>query len=670
MPVLSTLGAAIANVYGFTSGLIKDQYFNLVSLLLPGNGTNGAQNNTFLDSSTNNFSITRNGNTTQGTFTPFSQTGWGNFFDGNGDYLSCGSNAALSAGAGDFTVEFWLSLNSIGVNDTSLFEARSTNASATGFHIGALALTGGYCINLYTNATANLTSSLIPYRSWTHVAVVRSGSSLKVYINGISELSITNSANFSDTPTFTIGQSPLYASNSLNGDMSNFRMVKGTAVYTSNFVPSTTPLTAITNTQLLTCQSNRFVDNSTNAFTITPNGNVSVQAFSPFNPTAAYSTSTVGGSGYFDTVGDYLSINDASNLASPGSGDFTAECWLYVPSLPSNALGASAVYHLKNDTGTSTTVFIIEITSGGALNLSTGTSLIAGGTSSRVIAGAWNHLVVSRLSGTLRSFINGTADISVSNSTTYNGSVVQIGAWRYSSSDFSINGYIGGFRFQKGSGYSSVTVPTAPLTAITNTSLLLDFTNGGIIDNTAKNNLETVGGASISTTVSKFGGSSMYFDGSGDWLDILAANQLSNFSSGDWTIEAWIYRSTASANHCILNFINSAGTNAGLTFQVSSSNQLVSDNGTVAALAAGTVPSNQWVHIAIAQYSGTTTGYINGVAVGTTTQAPSASQYLRIGALGNGGYAYHGYINDLRVTKGIARYTQNFTPPTTAFLTL
>jgi len=56
----------------------SDPYFNYTTLLLPGNGTNGAQNNTFVDSSTNAFTITRNGNTTQGTFSPFSQTGWSN----------------------------------------------------------------------------------------------------------------------------------------------------------------------------------------------------------------------------------------------------------------------------------------------------------------------------------------------------------------------------------------------------------------------------------------------------------------------------------------------------------------------------------------------------------------------------------------------------------------
>ena len=92
--------------------VITDQYFNYTTLLLPGNGTNGANNNTFIDSGTANsgvgFSITRNGNTTQGTFTPFSQTGWSNYFDGTDDYLSVADSAVLRPGAGAFTLEAWI----------------------------------------------------------------------------------------------------------------------------------------------------------------------------------------------------------------------------------------------------------------------------------------------------------------------------------------------------------------------------------------------------------------------------------------------------------------------------------------------------------------------------------------------------------------------------------
>ena len=73
----------------------RDPFFNAVSLLLHGDGTNGAQNNTFLDSSTNNFTVTRNGNTTQGTNTPFSQADgyWSNYIGGTLGFSVAGSSA-------------------------------------------------------------------------------------------------------------------------------------------------------------------------------------------------------------------------------------------------------------------------------------------------------------------------------------------------------------------------------------------------------------------------------------------------------------------------------------------------------------------------------------------------------------------------------------------------
>jgi len=89
-----------------------DPYFYSVTSLLHGDGTNGGQNNTFLDSSTNNFTITRNGNTTQGSFSPFSQTGWSNFFDGTGDSIKISSGITNQFAPGSaFTCEGWFYLN-------------------------------------------------------------------------------------------------------------------------------------------------------------------------------------------------------------------------------------------------------------------------------------------------------------------------------------------------------------------------------------------------------------------------------------------------------------------------------------------------------------------------------------------------------------------------------
>ena len=85
-----------------------DPFFKNTTLLLRADGTaNASQNNTFLDSSTNNFTITRNGNTTQGTFSPYGNL-WSNYFDGSGDYLTVADNAALDLGGGQYTIEAWV----------------------------------------------------------------------------------------------------------------------------------------------------------------------------------------------------------------------------------------------------------------------------------------------------------------------------------------------------------------------------------------------------------------------------------------------------------------------------------------------------------------------------------------------------------------------------------
>ena len=94
-----------------------------------------------------------------------------------------------------------------------------------------------------------------------------------LYVNGSSVSTATNSANHSLT-SYWIGKTfdPFY----FNGYISNFRIVNGTALYTSNFTPTTEPLTAITNTSLLTCQSSTIIDNRSSPLTITVTGDTKV----------------------------------------------------------------------------------------------------------------------------------------------------------------------------------------------------------------------------------------------------------------------------------------------------------------------------------------------------------------------------------------------------------
>jgi len=260
---------------GGTPQVASDPNFEYTTLLLPGNGTNGAQNNTFLDSSTNNFTITRNGNTTQGTFSPFSQTGWGNYFDGTGDYLTVANNVALQM-SGDFTWEAWVYPLSLpgGANFKTFWAQRASGT--TGSTIGGPLVvfdSAGSLLLFIANAASNAwsvsgfdTGLDVSLNQWQHIALVKSGTTVTLYKNGTGGTSTTHSTAVGTSGSLSIMAGAADGAQVVDGYMSNFRVVKGTAVYTSNFTPSTTPLTAITNTSLLTCQSNRFVDNSSNAF--------------------------------------------------------------------------------------------------------------------------------------------------------------------------------------------------------------------------------------------------------------------------------------------------------------------------------------------------------------------------------------------------------------------
>jgi hypothetical protein len=126
----------------------------------------------------------------------------------------------------------------------------------------------------------------IPTYSWVHCVLVKSGNTVSIFQNGTRTGTITNSNSYSNTSdAITVGTNRYLPGDKFNGYISNLRLVKGTAVYDpsqSSITVPTSPLTAIPNTSLLTCQSSAFVDNSTNNFTITANGDARVDFRSPF----------------------------------------------------------------------------------------------------------------------------------------------------------------------------------------------------------------------------------------------------------------------------------------------------------------------------------------------------------------------------------------------------
>jgi hypothetical protein len=688
----------MAGIFGLLlSGAVRvvDQFYEYVTLLLPGNGTNGAQNNTFLDGSTNNFTITRNGNTTQGTFSPFSQTGWGNYFNGSNAYLSLTATSAVQlTNSTAFAIEFWVYPASIPSTGGSAFVLRAYNISSPYQGYGIAFGGNGQNTNLQIwNGTVWADIGAVSANTWTHIAVTYegSGSTLRYFINGQQQGSATtvpSSINYTGTP-FIIGarNSDFY----LNSYISNLRIVKGSAVYTSNFTPSTTPLTAITNTSLLTCQSNRFLDNSGSPYTITPNGSPTVVAFSPFNPTASWSAATYGGSGYFDGSGDYLTApNNAAFAALPG--DFTLELWVYLTAQTTGNALFGPWAGSAGSAANSSWLFTQGTTSASNLRFvySNGSSVVIYEGSGGLGTNQWFHLVAVRSGTNFALFSNGNrvySNASVSASIPQNTS--NLGVMAGADGAFASTGYVSSARVVKGTAVydptlTTLTVPTAPLTAITNTSLLLNFTNAGIYDATSKNDLETVGNAQISTAQSKWGGSSMAFDGTGDWL-LIPDQPIQRIGTGNFTVEGWVYRNSSGT----YGLVGKGTGTTGWLLSLNSSNQVVFTYGSSTITSTGTVSATTWTHIAVVR-EGTSTNqtkiYINGTNDGTGTVSTDFNQTnsMYVGADRTGGSAANVYMQDVRVTN-YARYvtgtganagkmvfngTNDLALPTAAFPTL
>ena len=655
-----------------------DAQFNYVTMLLHGDGTNGAQNNTFLDSSTNAFTITRNGNTTQGTFTPYGSN-WSNYFDGSSVLQVAQSSGAISnITQGDFTLEAWIfptatpasragisCCRTNGGNNGWMFSYNSSNKILFWYGSGAF-LT-------ITSATS------APLNTWTHVAVTRSSSTYKMYINGTLDATVTGVSNgITNTVNALLGSEENYA-NKYTGYTSNLRVVDGSVLYTTTFTPSTTPLTAVSGTVLLTAQSNRFLDNSSNAFAESVyTGTPSVQRFSPFSPTTAYSTSVIGGSGYFDGSTAYL--NTSQNSAFTFDATFTVEFWVYITNNQNTDLIGTANNVAYIGSGNSGWI-ISYLTSGGIRfgyqsNNSWGPDANLGMTPT---LNSWNHIAVVRSGSTITGYLNGVAGSTpITSSATFTSNLygVYVGAGA-GNNNAKLGGNVSNLRIVKGTAVytSSFTPSTTPLTAITNTSLLLSYTNAGILDNAMMNNLETVGNAQISTSVKKYGTGSIYLDGTGDWLLGRVSPNLS-FGTGNFTIEGWGYVTSVDGTYrCIVTIgtpveiYARAGTIEVYFNDSDDSTSYIVNNMTGPA---SSVSANTWFHFAVVRNGTTFTAYVNGVA-GTSVTGVSAQVALSAYPFALGvylptlAYPFTGYIDDFRITKGYARYTANFTAPTTAF---
>ena len=638
----------------------------------------GHNNNTIIDQSGNKYLSYRPGqsytNVTQGSFSPFSPAGWSALFDGSGDYLAVIGSSNLAFGTGDFTIECFFYARDV-TTSGFIYDSRTAGNQAA-----PCIFTGGGVIQYYVSGGTRITSGTIVVNRWYHLVVSRVSGNTRMFLDGTQAgstyVDATNYINNTNRPVIGTNDAIDFW---FNGYISNLRVLNGTG-YTSVTVPNS-PLTAITNTQLLTLQDNRFKDNSTNAYTITQNGDARIQAFSPFRSAAPYSPNTYGGSAYFDGNDPIQSASTTMPIVYGAANTFTVEGWLYPTT---SGTKRQIVGDMQSAGGTNYMSVVLSATEKIELYWYDGAPKQATSVAS-VVKNQWNYFAIVVSNNTITIYVNSTTAGQTGTTTLTNrGGSIGWAMGAFNSSEY-YTGYMSGIRWTTGTARTISSIPTAPPTPDKDTTLLMNFNTGGVVDMSGRMLIETTSSVTGFGTcrlgnVAKYGRSSLFFSGSYQWVTIGTGTPPLLPTLGDFTAECWIY---PTAGDCCLFCLNTApsafaairlGLNSAGTIGL-----LGSTNGSTHGInttSSNCLVYNAWQHIAVVRSGGNIIIYHNGVAVLTTTAVGATTPLMAgtesiLGAIdfrNNADFIsfYQGYIDDFRVSN-MARYTGAFTPPTATF---
>jgi hypothetical protein len=394
-----------------------------------------------------------------------------------------------------------------------------------------------------------------------------------------------------------------------------------------------------------------------------------------------------GSSGFFDGTGDNLSISAQTDFAF-GTGDFTIECWVYqVARTTLPQIAGCHNYGVSAD-------WLFSINSSGALYFQIGSSGAGAYTSTSTVSlNSWTHVSLVRQSGTVRAYING---VDAGGSVTYSSSIsstinFSTGGANNQNSNSMLNGYLQDLRIYKGvAKYTTNFKPSSISSGVT-----ISSASGGVPILNTTDDYGTVNGSSGTTWTDISGNGnngtltngptynganygSIVFDGGDDYVTLSNTSNLRP-GTGDFTIEAWIYKTGATGGNAAGNAVIygtqwSGGSPAGawILYANESSGTKISFSiwSTNIVTSTTTILTNQWYHIAVSRIGTTVSLYINNVLEATATSSANAnnSAYpiyvgLYYDSFGFAGY-FNGRIPVVRsyIGKGLtaAEISQNF----------
>ena len=666
------------------------------------NAFGSGSNQTLTDKGTNSLTVTNKGtveNTTHSPYRSGSQfTGtatspggyYSTFFD-QSRHFTISASSDFDFSNGDFTIEWW----NYWLATPSAYETLYDNGYGTYPNI-TIQLHGGYEGRwiVYTNGTSNTMEETagVPLYEWIHYAVVRNGNTLTLYRNGVANVSMSVAGlNCGQSSAITglgarasNGSAPLQ-----NVHVSDFRIVKGTAIYTTTFTPPTEPLPNVSGRKfhMLSLPNHEELEGN-NVVQNDADNPPEIVGFSPYNR-QVYDKDVHGTALHFPDRSDGFA---QVTMADVGTGDVTIECWVYFLDMASNHTIFTANH------GSSTDLFDLYWQSASAEFRLYSNSATVGTLASGYYPPIeeWIHVCLYRSGTTVTFYINGEQKGQITDAN-YNANLngtFNIGSYSNSGSE-TLSGNMTDFCVTTGQKYSTVPFapPTTPIASGNSNQKLLLTGHGITMGDHSQFTQQLLSkqygpgdGVFGNTGTKKFASSpaSVYINGSQGGLVIENDPVNGTANEGmiyfgqyiDFTIETWIYLPAGDPGYGGYSTVFHCG--SGLVADASFTQWQVTQGtmtyyrSSTQVMGGGTLTADTWHHIALTKNGSNMNMWLDGnsaasINTGNTNHPQASPGSIGIGCRRHGSasgtYIMKGFLEDFRITLHKCRYTGTFTPP-------
>jgi regulation of enolase protein 1 (concanavalin A-like superfamily) len=620
------------------------------------------------DRSLSSHTITTNGSVKNYTTGKFEGS---YYFNGTTDYISIPDSDDWTFGADDFTIDFWVKWDGT-VSTTCTFLSQWEDLNNRWIFTKQNGTDSGSLIFHYLNASVEKAQFYVTWSpapdTWYHIALVRNRTTGIIFIDGVSQ-SLTTTTDFGTNVLSDIvfplemGFISELPGNWMKGWLEEIRITKGKALWTADFTPPVSPFdrSGVNRNKLAITASDIYSDHDVLRLPCINDESWSQHDITFVNNPQIYAN----GSYSFDGVDAYITVPDSDDWDF-GGNDFTVECMFKVhDDQTDNGYMVSQFESMNNGWifiwNSNNYVRFLAANGGGDWTIDLTGSV-------PVKDGSWHHCAAVRDGDEWNLYLDGIIDSTTTNSFVLSNFSAPIEIGAYNSGTKPFKGNISGIRISKGiARYTSeFTPPTEPFIADYTTKLLLN-TKG---DESNSQHTLTFNGGDGYSSVGKFGGS-YYFNGTTDYISIPDSDDW-HFGSDDFTIDFWINMTANPDQYDLLMGYREAagafdGWQIGFDYDNTDDDIWISLISILYKWEGVTLPVAGWHHMAIIRNGTDLRMYLDGISQGSKTSSDdvvgNAGYTFEIGRNPNNSLFFDGYLSNIRITKGIARWTTNFAPP-------